>query len=335
MNYTIIRTNLLVVVLGVMGLISFNTVQPVTAAPITFIAQGTVNHVCSPLSGTFSFGDTFTVVYTFESLTPDSDPNPKRGYYVAITSLSVTVGTYSATAVGKNYIGADNDMSGGDTYSIIIVDPMLGPSVNGFDLYTQSPLMQLRDPSATVFTTDALPTSPPNPADFTSNGTFLSLEFIDPLDPDNWAFVFADIASIVIGPTRLSLDIKPGSCPNPLNTNTRSKGRLPMAILGTEDFDVSDIDPDSISIAGTVLPQKTPSIEDESAPVDGDECACQVSTDGINDLVVHFSRREIITALALDTMEPGTVVPITVEGTLLDGTPFEATDCVTLVPRVD
>jgi len=134
----------------------------------------------------------------------------------------------------------------------------------------------------------------------------------------------------------VDLDILPGGCPNPLTINTRNKGKLPMAILGTETFDVSEINVGSISIAGTVLAQKDPSIEDVSAPVEnGDECACQVGTDGINDLVVHFSRREVIITLGLDTMEAGTVVSITVEGTLLDGTPFEATDCVTLVPRED
>ncbi|MQY56694.1 hypothetical protein GH140_00640, partial [bacterium] len=37
------------------------------------------------------------------------------------------------------------------------------------------------------------------------------------------------------------VDIKPGSCPNPLNL--KSKGVLPIAILGTEDFDVTKIDP--------------------------------------------------------------------------------------------
>jgi hypothetical protein len=133
----------------------------------------------------------------------------------------------------------------------------------------------------------------------------------------------------------LSLDILPSDCPNLFTVNKKGKGRLPMAILGTEDFDVSDIDPGSISIADVVFPQKTPSIEDKSAPVDEDECACQVGTDGFADLVLHFSRHDLIVALGLDEEEPGTVVTITVTGALLDGTPFEATDCVTLEARED
>ncbi|MHC4797942.1 MAG: hypothetical protein ACYTF1_14985 [Planctomycetota bacterium] len=131
------------------------------------------------------------------------------------------------------------------------------------------------------------------------------------------------------------LDILPSDCPNLFTVNKKGKGRIPMAILGTEDFDVSDIDTGSISIADVVFPQKTPSIKDESAPVDEDECACQVGTDGIDDLVVHFSRHDLIVALGLEAMVPGTEVPITVTGELLDGTPFEATDCVTLEARED
>ena len=54
------------------------------------------------------------------------------------------------------------------------------------------------------------------------------------------------------------VDIKPGSCPNPLNV--KSSGVLPVAILGTADFDVTTIDATSIRLAG-VSPLRS-SIED-------------------------------------------------------------------------
>ncbi|MHC4479119.1 MAG: hypothetical protein ACYTEL_26130 [Planctomycetota bacterium] len=153
------------------------------------------------------------------------------------------------------------------------------------------------------------------------------------------AYPHEELAILFTPPLQIvpaALDIKPGSCPNPLNTNTQGKGRLPMAILGTENFDVNDIHPASIKIAEVVLPKKPPSIEDVSTPVEEDECTCQeVDPDGFADLVIHFSRQEIILALGLDEMAPGTEVPITVTGELLDGTPFEATDCVILVGRED
>jgi hypothetical protein len=100
--------------------------------------------------------------------------------------------------------------------------------------------------------------------------------------------------------------------------------------VGTASFDVSEINVDSISIAGLLFPVKTPSISDEAAPFNGEECACQIGVDGINDLMIHVSRRQLIMALGLDMYQSGTVVPITVEGYLLDGTPFEATDCIVL-----
>jgi probable HAF family extracellular repeat protein len=167
--------------------------------------------------------------------------------------------------------------------------------------------------------------------EISSDGTVVVGYGINP-DGNNEAW----IARLPEPTTTLSLDIKPGSCPNPLNTNTQGKGRLPMAILGTDTFDVNEIEVDSISIAGTVLPVRTPVIEDVGTPLDGQECEChEPEGDGHDDLLIHFSKREIILALGLDEMETGAVVPITVEGELLDGTPFEATDCVTLVPRSD
>ncbi|MHC4673676.1 MAG: hypothetical protein ACYTBZ_14430 [Planctomycetota bacterium] len=150
-----------------------------------------------------------------------------------------------------------------------------------------------------------------------------------------WALL--TLEAIAPPPPKVHLDIKPGSCPNPVNTNTQGKGRIPMAILGTETFDVSEIDPASISIGGVVFPVRTPVIEDVGTPLlDGEECEChELEGDGIDDLLIHFSRREVLLALGLNNMPPGTVVPITVSGELLDGTLIEATDCVTLVPRSD
>ncbi len=199
MNDQVIRTGFLTVVVGVTGAISFNTVQPAMATPLTFVAEGTVDYVDPQLSGNFSLGDIFTVVYTFESATPDSNPSPNRGDYSnAITALSTTVGTYNATYAGNNILMVFNDL-GSDQYFISLLESMSGPSVNGFDLSDhQGPILQLRDPTGTAFTTDALPTSPPNPADFISGGTFLALEFVDPLDPSNLAGVSADVSSIIL-----------------------------------------------------------------------------------------------------------------------------------------
>jgi formylglycine-generating enzyme required for sulfatase activity len=138
-------------------------------------------------------------------------------------------------------------------------------------------------------------------------------------------------------PTILQLDILPSDCPNEFTTNLMGKGKskLPMAIRGGEDFDVTQIDVDTISIQDTIFPVKTSKIDDVTTfMADGEVCDCHVAGgDGIHDLTLHFLRRDVIQVLSLNTMDPGTVVRITVKGDFLDGTAFEATDCIVLVAR--
>jgi hypothetical protein len=64
----------------------------------------------------------------------------------------------------------------------------------------------------------------------------------------------------------VDIDIKPGSCPNPFNG--KSKGVLPVAILGAEDFDVTAVDIASVRLAG-VAPIRS-SFEDVATPLDDD-----------------------------------------------------------------
>jgi parallel beta-helix repeat protein len=168
------------------------------------------------------------------------------------------------------------------------------------------------------------------------NGPWVDVTTFLDTDNDIICGMVTSLSPFAIFEEILNLDILPEDCPNLLTQNVDNKGRLPMAILGTDTFNVSEINLDSISIAGTVFPVKMPSIEDVGTPFEGELCDChELEGDGINDLVIHFSRRDVLLALGLDAMEPGIVVPITVKGELLDGTPFEATDCVTIVSRED
>jgi len=75
------------------------------------------------------------------------------------------------------------------------------------------------------------------------------------------------------------IDIKPGSYPNSINLG--SKGVVPVAVLTTEDFDASSVDPSTVEFAGASPLRWT--MED----VDGD---------GDTDLLFHFKTQE----LALD-----------------------------------
>jgi hypothetical protein len=127
------------------------------------------------------------------------------------------------------------------------------------------------------------------------------------------------------------MDIKPGSCPNPINP--MSKGNLPVAILGTADFDVLDIDVSSLLLEGVAAIRSY--IEDEVAPlIDGNECDCTAEgADGFDDLTLKFKTQDIIAALG--PIHSRDVRLLAITGNLLDGTPLEASDCIVIVGKED
>lgn len=147
-----------------------------------------------------------------------------------------------------------------------------------------------------------------------------------------------------------ALDIRPGSCPNPFNVklfdfldsqNPKKGGVLPVAILGGEDFDVHDIDFESLLLEGVAPRPNGRGYEDVSSPAPyGAGCACsEPGPDGYTDLVLKFSAQEIAAALLMyGEPEAGENRSLILTGMLGDGTPFEASDCVHLVgppPKAD
>ena len=122
-----------------------------------------------------------------------------------------------------------------------------------------------------------------------------------------------------------SLDIRPGSCPNPLNT--RSHGRLPVAVVGTNEFDVHDIDGTTLTLAGVSPLHRRYGDVTQPVPPGGDECDCTTAgPDGIVDLKLKFSTQDLVAAL--QPVIDGEERLLILTGQLTDGTPFEAHDCV-------
>lgn len=138
-----------------------------------------------------------------------------------------------------------------------------------------------------------------------------------------------------------SLDVRPGSCPNPVNGNNghgRGRAVVPAAILGTADFDVRDIDPASVTLNG--VPAVRWSYEDVGTPAGKSEgnCACSgVGPDGYEDLTLEFYSAGIVATLSASDAGSGAGMPghdsyaVSAEGQLEDGPYFEASDCVVLV----
>jgi len=132
-----------------------------------------------------------------------------------------------------------------------------------------------------------------------------------------------------------SLDIKPTSCPNPINVNGSPNATVTIAILGTATQDVTLIDPDSVQIwrehctAGPVSPESS-SLQDVAAPVVVDAfCACGTAgPDGITDLRLGFNRGDLVQGLGLANEPYRSFVRLVVTGQTIDGCSFLATDCV-------
>jgi len=113
----------------------------------------------------------------------------------------------------------------------------------------------------------------------------------------------------------VEIDIKPGSDPNCININ--SHGVIPVAINGSEDFSVYDIDVESLSFGGLTV-----RIRGKRGPL------CSVedwNEDGHSDLVCRFEDDP-------DNWAPGGDYA-TLTGTLIDGTSFEGTDSICIVPH--
>lgn len=137
-------------------------------------------------------------------------------------------------------------------------------------------------------------------------------------------------AMFPLASSAVEFDIKPQSCPNPLNT--KSKGVLPAAILGTDGLDVSEVDPTTLELEG-VAPLRW-YLEDVSRPVDPrvDVCDCTEDTaDGFMDLTLKFDNQEIVAALG--AVSDGDVLVLTLTGMLLDGTAIEGQDCVAIIHK--
>ncbi|MDR4509914.1 MAG: T9SS type A sorting domain-containing protein [Candidatus Brocadiaceae bacterium] len=138
----------------------------------------------------------------------------------------------------------------------------------------------------------------------------------------------ADIDWEIYGSGRplVNIDIKPRSCPNPLNK--KSKGVLPVAILGAEDFDVNEIDAPTIELEGIAALRSC--IKDVSTPVvDGEECECNKDgPDGFDDLLLRFDTQAIVNGLG--DFEDGDEIALVLTGKLLDGTELVGKDCIIL-----
>jgi hypothetical protein len=127
------------------------------------------------------------------------------------------------------------------------------------------------------------------------------------------------------------LDIHPTSCPSPVNAG--GNGLIPVALLGSESFDISKVELSSLRLQG-LEPVKI-MLGDVSQPVVDrqDECDCTTAgPDGYDDLLLKFDTQQLIGLL--EPIQPGETRVLTLTGNLYDNgfvQTFTASDCVTMI----
>jgi hypothetical protein len=125
--------------------------------------------------------------------------------------------------------------------------------------------------------------------------------------------------TLVTPPVPLNIDVKPGGEPNCFNIN--GNGIVPVAILGSADLDVTDIDTRS----DAARPLSFNGLEVRVRGNRGPLCMFEyVNADTYQDLVCHFEDDVSQWQIGSDA---GTLT-----GQLLDGTPIQGTDTICVVP---
>ncbi len=108
----------------------------------------------------------------------------------------------------------------------------------------------------------------------------------------------------------VDIDIKPGNDPNDINL--KSKGVIPVAILSTDDFDATTVDPFTVFFG-----------PNEAEEAHGRNHIKDVDEDGDLDLVLHFRTQE--TGIECEDMEAG------LTGETFDGQEIAGYDSINIV----
>jgi streptogramin lyase len=165
---------------------------------------------------------------------------------------------------------------------------------------------------------------------FSLTGQFIEIRATLQANADEESPILSDL-TVVPAVIDVAIDIKPGSCPNPLNID--KKGVVPVAILGTDEFDVAEVDPPTVLLEG-VAPLRW-ATEDVSTPFEGDledRYSCtEEGPDGIADLTLKYDAQEV--AAALGAVADGDEVILNLTGMTIYDVSIEGQDIVFIIDK--
>ena len=168
-----------------------------------------------------------------------------------------------------------------------------------------SPVVQMDIPgNVTVYFNETIVVpDATEPGMYYCNVTFMANHY-----PEEGAVIGVETICIEVEPIPVEIDIKPGSYPNSINT--KSKGVIPVALLGGPDLDVATVNTSTLAFG-----------PNQSSPV---HIAMEdVDSDGFMDLISHYRTQE--TGLIPENTEA------CLTGKFLDGRTFQGCDSVRTV----
>lgn len=145
---------------------------------------------------------------------------------------------------------------------------------------------------------------------YTFNGSSINVRMFV-IEPGDW------IRVVTLAHFNGTILIQPLQNPNSINLGR--KGVLPIGLISTDELNALDVDIDSVefgdpTLTATVKPLRS-AVED-------------INGDGVDDVIFHFSMKEIVAEGALDADS----VEGLLTGTTTAGNPFSALDSVRIVP---
>lgn len=142
-------------------------------------------------------GEQISLSFTFDSDLSDSNPSA-NGDYASIANAEISLGANTYTGTNFGSITIINNGVNPDQY--IVNGVVSGPSLTGAATYDEMFLaLILTDNTQSVFATDDLPLTAPDPNLFTSSQ--LRIDFSDSSNFDNFGFVGTNTVSAVPEPS--------------------------------------------------------------------------------------------------------------------------------------